>query len=65
MPITIEEAVQQVESDIAPLIKRGYSPGDALTILSKAELIIRAGQDVEHWERIEAGMTRTASPASP
>ena len=65
MAISIEEAIQQVESEIAPLVERGYSTADALTIRARAEDIVHAEQNAEHWGRIEAGMTRPASPASP
>ena len=67
MPITIEEAVQQVESEIAPLIERGYSIANALTIADRARAIVADQEAMERYEERERARQERYGliPASP
>ena len=63
--ITIEEAIQQVESEIAPLIGRGYSTADALTIFDRAERLVANEVLIERQERRQSEREALLTPASP
>ena len=47
--MTIEEAIKQVEDEIAPLTERGYSVKEAMAILQAAKArVAKADYDAEY-----------------